>query len=139
MFVKLTTFLLVLFIISSLNPLTAAEIVYRSHYVISGRYHGYLLAKAFGVPFDTYIFNYKRIVDQESRFDHSQAYTQIKFLQHFLKKNRALLLPPVSWTDAQRNHFINQGQSENPTFSLSYLQSMDNLSLYRLLAFGEVS
>lgn len=123
---------------SDLTPQKAARIIAKSHFVISGRYHGLVLADAFGVPRKSGIFTFKCNAEEEwSGISPHTVEQKLKWLQYFIENDSASIPSPASWNEDKRNYFIVIASEKYPEMTIPYIQAMDNQSIYNLLAFGK--
>ena len=122
---------------ADITPLDAAHIVASSHYVMTGRYHGEILAKAFSVPFDPAIFSHKTRAERKSLFDVNRAIDQIDYLKAFIENDGASVMTPDQWSDNQRNSFIVELSKRYADLGIPFLQAMPNVDLYSLRVFGK--
>jgi len=124
-------------------------IVAQSHFVITGRYHGLIIAKALGIPYEAPIFNFKRLAEAESGFDITHAGDPINYLRHYIENNGEGLDAPDTWIDdnnapenpdlyTKRNDVIILANAKFPQYPISFLQAMNNMTLYRLMTFGYI-
>jgi hypothetical protein len=119
---------------SDLNPEVAIGIVAQSHYVISGRYHGIIMAKALGIPHDQSIFTYKCIAEEDSRLDIKTAMDCILTIKGVLESREHLATDsPHKWDEHARNTHIVELNGKHPEMSIPFIQSMPNHIIHRLL------
>lgn len=123
---------------SDLTPEKAVEIVAQSHYVVTGRYHGVILARAMGIPYHAAIYSFKCNAENSSGLDPLRALDTIESLKHFITNNMASLESPLEWDADQRNCMIDRVHQIHPTMSVKYIQAMDNISIYKILALGKI-
>jgi len=131
---------------SDLTPAVAADIINKSHIVITGRYHGYVLAKALNVPVYAPIQTYKMIAEKaapltfssESRF----GSTSIQILEYFIKNMDCSLsllnILAEDIGDDERNYRIDE-LSKRSGLSVALVQSLSNDAIYKCLATGDIS
>jgi exopolysaccharide biosynthesis predicted pyruvyltransferase EpsI len=118
---------------SDLTPFTAARFIEQSHCVISGRYHGKILACAYGVPFELGMFSYKINSERESRLPTVSSMESIKIIKSFIENDSASILCPDLWTDDDRNTFICKINKNYPELTIPFIQAMDNILLYKFM------
>ncbi len=118
---------------SDLTPSQAAEIIARSHYILSGRYHGKIFAKAFGISYDEAISTFKCVAEEESCLDPKRAIDSIQYIKDFLESNRNVEGIPSEWSEDQRNSAIVTVNQLYPDMDIPFIQGMDNGTLYRRL------
>ncbi|MBA4749653.1 MAG: polysaccharide pyruvyl transferase family protein [Alphaproteobacteria bacterium] len=122
---------------SDLTPEEAIEIVSESHFVITGRLHGAIIARALKVPFSTPLWSYKMTAEQESNTNPADASKTISAIREYLDSNVGDLGTPCAWTDNERNGIIVRIAQEHPEWDTSFIQAMDNKSLWKVLALNE--
>lgn len=120
---------------SDLTPEAAINIVAQSQLLITGRYHGLILAKALGIPYKTPISTYKILSENESCLDISKANTQLEKVESYILRNGGAVNSPQSWSEDDRNSAIVKYAQE---FGLPvpHVQSMSNKQLWEGLVFG---
>jgi len=120
---------------SDLTPLSALDIIGCSLHILTGRYHGYVLAKALGVPVDVLIYNYKCNAELRCALDISKASTVLDMIQQYLIGGCIIRKWDV-WTDEYRNSMICMVSEKYTSISVEYCQAFDNRSLYEMIVFG---
>ncbi|MBX9977797.1 MAG: polysaccharide pyruvyl transferase family protein [Alphaproteobacteria bacterium] len=119
---------------SDLTPQTATDIVARSHHVVTGRYHGQIIAKALGIPFTVPIFTYKCNAEKQLDLNPTTAIDTIDYLKSYIDNTSVSIPYPSLWNDEQRNNMIVITHVKYPHFSIKYIQAMDNNTLYQMNA-----
>lgn len=122
---------------SDLTLEEAIAIVSESHFVITGRLHGAITARALKIPFSTPIWSYKMIAEQESNTSPADANRTIGTIREYLDSNVGDLGTPSEWTDNERNGIIVRIAQEHPEWDTTFIQAMDNKSLWKVLALNE--
>jgi hypothetical protein len=121
---------------SDLTPEKAVEIVAQSHFVITGRYHGVVLARAMGIPYHAAIYSFKCNAEKTSGLDPRGAMDTIDSLKHYITNDMGGLQSPLEWDGDQRNCMIDRVHQIHRNMSVRYIQAMDNVSIYKILALG---
>ena len=119
---------------SDITPRQAAEIIYRSYYILSGRYHGKIFAKSFEVSYDEAICTFKCIAEEASCLDPKRAIDSIQYIKDFLASDRSVEGVPAEWSNDQRNYAIVRVNQLYSDMDIPFAQGMDNETLYRILA-----
>ena len=122
--------------VSDLTPQKALEKMSKSYFVITGRYHGVVLARALGTPMSAPVWSHKINAEQEYRPDLRVAENGVLALKNFIDNNGVGVPLPVTWSDTTRNMYIDLIAKENTQWSVSFIQAMDNGSLYDLITHG---
>lgn len=121
---------------SDLTPEKAVKKMSKSHFVITGRYHGVILARALGIPFSAPAWSHKINAEIDYLPDPALASKGVLALKNFIENNGVCVPLPVTWNDTTRNMYIDLIAKENPGWSVSFVQAMDNGSLYDFITRG---
>jgi len=122
---------------SDLTPEKAVKIVSKSELVITGRYHGLVIARALGIPYQTAISTFKIISEEESSLDISQSHIQLEKVGDYLLRNGAAMKSPQLWQEEDRNSFIVR-YAEEFGLPVPHVQSMANKQIWEGLVFGRL-
>lgn len=110
--------------------------------VITGRYHGLVLAKAFGVPFEIGSANLAKLVNEVSsplriqEWDKSYRLLRRDIATHFNipeSRKAALIRDPDLWTEDERNTVITDIVTQAPEWvsTVPYVQGYSNHTLWQ--------
>ncbi len=119
---------------ADLDLQTAVAIIAQSHLVITSRYHGFVFAKAFGVPCETPTFSDK-IQEEIALLEREEAIDNIHLIKDFIENDEGIEISPSQWEEDERNYFICKLHDIYPAHSISCLQSMTNTTLFNLLRY----
>ncbi|MEB3701820.1 Polysaccharide pyruvyl transferase family protein [Candidatus Bealeia paramacronuclearis] len=124
---------------SDLTPEQAVGIVAQSHIVFTGRYHGYIISKALGIPCEALDSTHKLTAEQETPLDITKTNVQLKKIREFVLRNSVSLPDPSTWSeDARNTSIIKLAQfSGFPVQTIvSFIQTKGNKQLWREMAYG---
>ncbi|MEB3701588.1 Glycosyltransferase family protein [Candidatus Bealeia paramacronuclearis] len=126
---------------SDVTPEQAIEILEKSHFVITGRYHGMIFAKALGIPYNAPISTHKILAEKESSLDITKTNIQLNKIKNFIILNSSSIDDPSLWVkeknDDLRNTYIVKTH-ETYGIPISHLQGMSNKLIWKILAFGNL-
>jgi hypothetical protein len=83
------------------------------------------------------MWSYKMIAEQESNTSPGDANRTISTIREYLDSNVGDLGTPSEWTDNERNGIIVRIAQEHPEWDTTFIQAMDNKSLWKVLALNE--
>jgi|GEM_PF-1145337 len=119
---------------ADLTVLDAIRMVNESHHVISGRYHGNIVAKALGVSYNPSAINtYKVQAERLSNITLASAADQIRMVKSFMLKGIKSIPAPGEWSPESRNTYIEMLKQRQPSYPLGVIQILDNGNIYRSL------
>lgn len=119
---------------SDLSLRKATRIVRESYKVITGRYHGYIAAMAYGIPCEVPMFTYKLLNENESNFDNpiQKARNQIESIKAFIEYEGDHITPLHLWNEHNRNTAIVK-INQRGSLPIGHIQAMPNKILYQYL------
>jgi len=121
---------------SDLTPESAIKKLSQSYFVITGRYHGVVLSKALDIPYEAMIFTEKCNAEEENLLNTKEAGKILNDLEYYVKNASWHIKNHESWTNDDRNTFINRIHLMYPSMDIPFIQAMKNKNLYNLLTIG---
>ena len=121
---------------SDIDLAKALDIISKSHYVITGRYHGLIFSKALNVECYSAVFNYKINAENagNNKIDISITGQQLGIMTNLLN-NYLSLKNPYEWSEDDRNTNIVK-LSEKSKVEIPFIQAMDNVTIYKIFIFN---
>ena len=114
----------------------AVQFVANSKLVITGRYHGYTIAKSMNIEVNTPIFNHK-INSEKKNPDFKSKINSAYILKYIIDNYDMSLSYPDLWSEADRNYNIVE-LSKKVKVSVPLLQALDNEHIYKFLVSGYI-
>lgn len=101
------------------------EILCKSHTVISGRLHSYILSKVYKVPnIENYNYsNYKVFADKFSNLDNNCAITPLKLIDYYI--NHDIIFTSKDWSENDRNDSIVR-LHQKTNIAIEHIQNWNN-------------
>lgn len=123
---------------SDLQVQSALRIIMQSHHVVTGRYHGLVVARSFGIPCTVMDFSYKLNSEKEYLPNPNLALNGIQNVRNFIENNGVAIPKPQTCSDDLRNQMIVKVDCKfRHKIEISKLQSLSNNQLYYILVFGK--
>lgn len=116
---------------SDLTPIKALEYIEKSHYVLTGRYHGLVLSKSLQVPCESLIFTHKLKAESVMEDCNIEKVTHIDMLVSYIQSS-GWIYKWRGWSDSDRNTMICKVHDDTGV-SIPFLQAMDNRMLFEII------